>query len=59
MTEWFTLKVPKATMEKIEEFKRRNGYPSCSQAVTVLAERYTIVEELKKTFKEVVKAVLA
>jgi len=60
--EYRTFKVPKATMKKIEEFKRRNGYPSYSQAVTALVERYATTEELlahlRGTLREVIKQAL-
>jgi len=35
-----TFNVPSETKEKIRKFKKENGLPSMSQAVTVMAERY-------------------
>jgi hypothetical protein len=51
-TEYATIQIPKATKDKIEDFRRRYGYPSCSQAVTALAERHSIAEDIKKTLVE-------
>lgn len=59
-TEYSTIQIPKITKLKIEDFKKRHGYPSYSQAVTALVERgdvsddikATLVEELRKTLSE-------
>ena len=59
-TEYSTIQIPKITKLKIENFKKRHGYPSYSQAVTALVERgdvsddikATLVEELRRTLSE-------
>lgn len=52
MSEYSTIQVPKSTKDKIEEYRRRYGYPSYSQAVTALVERHDIAEDIKKTLVE-------
>jgi Arc/MetJ-type ribon-helix-helix transcriptional regulator len=52
MSEYSTIQVPKSTKDKIEEYRRRFGYPSYSQAVTALVERHDVAEDIKKTLVE-------
>jgi len=52
MSEYSTIQVPKSTKDKIEEYRRKYGYPSYSQAVTALVERHDIAEDIKNTLVE-------
>lgn len=40
------------TKDKIEDFRRRHGYPSASQAVTALVERHDIAADIKTSLIE-------
>lgn len=51
-TEYSTIQVPRVTKTKIEDFRRRNGYPSNSQAVTALVERGDVSEDVKRVLLE-------
>lgn len=46
-TEYSTIQIPRTPKLKIEDFRRRNGYPSNSQAVTVLVERGDVTEDIE------------
>jgi len=57
-TEYSTIQVPKTTKLKIEDFRRRHGYPSYSQAVTALVERVDVAEDVKEALLKGVKEAL-
>lgn len=51
-TQYSTIQVPRVTKLKIEDFRRRSGYPSNSQAVTALVERSDVAEDIRRTLAE-------
>jgi len=58
-TEYSTIQIPKVTKLKIEDFRKRHGYPSNSQAVTVLVERGDVSEDIKTTLVEELRRTLS
>lgn len=58
-SEYSTIQIPRTTKLKIEDFRRRNGYPSNSQAVTALVERSDVAEDIRRTLEEELSKVLA
>lgn len=57
--EYSTIQVPKVTKQKIEDFRRKHGYPSNSQAVTALVERGDVSDDIKASLVDELRKTIA